>query len=46
MRRREMLKAAVAATGGLAAASLMRPVKAKDFLKPDADRLYRSWVAS
>ena len=35
MRRREMLKAAVAATGGLAAASLMRPVKAKDFLKPD-----------
>ncbi len=36
MRRREMLKAAVAATGGLAAASLMRPAKARDFLKPDA----------
>ena len=36
MRRRELLKAAVAATGGLAAASLMRPAKARDFLKPDA----------
>ena len=36
MRRREVLKAAIAATGGLAAASLMHPVKAKDFLTPDA----------
>lgn len=36
MRRRDVLKAAVAATGGLAAASLTRAAGAKDFLKPDA----------